>query len=295
MVVFQQTPGPSANPTSVPPSGRDGFIAAIQGTNSGLEQLMRDGLHAYSSYLDHQIWKCVSKAGPEWSAVFGPRNQWAAKIFSVLTIVTKYLSTSDSQTSLSDIVRHLLVETQSWGVKNRLQVRQAHDSDSDDMTLLLEHHLVFACLGWLSMLYTPFHDFSGSSDFRILRTDSMSSHLTNNAAVLNASDMHRPMGTMLRKMGLLPIMCPAMPPFRAPGGDSATFMKLSTVCYSSLRQIGEVSILWVNNLSEHCQFDAKRQELKIFRFPAYCLYLKRMESDVKDFNSSYLPPAIKEL
>jgi hypothetical protein len=285
-MAFHQTPGPLINPTSVPPSGRDGFIAAIQGANHELEQLVKNGLRAYASYLEHQISTCVSKSGPEWSEVFGPtpKNQWVPQIFNALTIVTKFFDTSDSQSSLDDVVRHLLAEAQIWGARSRLHVLQAHDSDGDGTTLLLEHHLVFACLGWSSMLYTPFHDFSSTSDFQILRADSMSSHLTNNAAaVLKSPDIHRPMGTMLRRMGLLPITCPAMPPFRNGEGESTTFMKLPTLCYSSIREVGGVSILWVNNLIEHCRFDAKRQELKVFRFPAYCLHLTTTAPDVKIF------------
>jgi hypothetical protein len=232
----------------------------------------------------------VFESAARWSEVFEPgaRKTWVPQIFNALTIVTTFLYTCDSQSSLNDIVQHLSVEEESWRTvtnshASQHQIGNGDPNDDNDSTILrLEHHLVFACLGWASMLFTPFHDFSHST-FQIIKTNFVSSNLTNNAfAVPGKPDIHRPMGTMLRKMGLLPIMCPAMPPVRNGGGaELASFMKVSTLCYSSLHQIGGVSILWVNNLLEHCQFDAKRQELKLFRFPGYCLHSLNAASDVK--------------
>lgn len=52
-------------------------------------------------------------------------------------------------------------------------------------------------------------------------------------------------------------------------GDS-TSLRVASLDYASLRTIAKVSMVWVDDLSSHLDFDAASRTLSVFRFPSFC-------------------------
>lgn len=50
---------------------------------------------------------------------------------------------------------------------------------------------------------------------------------------------------------------------------------VSYVCFHSLDRLGQITIEWVNTVSDHLEFDIAQRRLKVFRFPSYCLLMYR--------------------
>jgi hypothetical protein len=248
------------------------FTTAIRG-NVVVEQMLADGIHSYMSYVHDQISKCVSSSDAVLTELYGPgtERERISHLFDALVIVTELLHDLDIRRSLHDIAQHILERTKPLRSTDLERTK-------DDSITYAEHHLAFACLGWLSMLFAPVHELSGPA-LRLTRIGFLTPLGPNGA--LSSSEIHRPVGTMMRMMGLLPIPCPAVPPAtQNMARQPHQIMRLSILCYASLHQIGAVSVVWVNNLMEHCEFDSERQELKVFRFPAYCLHAMRTTSEV---------------
>jgi hypothetical protein len=119
--------------------------------------------------------------------------------------------------------------------------------------------LVFACLGWTTMLYTPSPRAVGS-DLSVLdmRASKKSRQMTGAGK--------RSLGTCLRALGVVPLPCP----LPSPETPRSTTISASNVDYTAIKTLCNVSIEWVNDLSSHCQFDPAAKKLYIFRFPSRC-------------------------
>jgi hypothetical protein len=52
---------------------------------------------------------------------------------------------------------------------------------------------------------------------------------------------------------------------------SATALEVSCLNYASLKDIAKIRLIWSNDLTSHLDFDAKKRELSIFRFPTFCM------------------------
>ncbi len=52
--------------------------------------------------------------------------------------------------------------------------------------------------------------------------------------------------------------------------DGSTVLHVNSLNYKSLRVIGKIHLVWVNNLTSHLDFDATNRRLSIFKFPSFC-------------------------
>jgi hypothetical protein len=198
--------------------------------------------------LLHVLW---SGASP------GSGSGYLASAMATATQIVKLVREATVKMTIDDIVndgfRHF-----------GLAPAEAAQSHKDAM-----RHLVFAVVGWSTMLYTPNLN-STDGDFSTL-TSPNGSFIDSPAKQSLEQSSRRPLGVVLRNYGLMPIACP-------PGAGSSSPLGLPTLLtvthlnFFSLSKLGDVEIDWVDDLSKHCEFDrySKRKKLKLFRLPSLC-------------------------
>jgi hypothetical protein len=82
----------------------------------------------------------------------------------------------------------------------------------------------------------------------------------------------QPIIIFLRKFGhLIPETGPGL-------AQTSELINVSSVCFSVLAKVADVTIEWVNSLSLHLEFDNIQRVLKVFRFPSFCLLMCREEN-----------------
>ncbi|KAI0844651.1 hypothetical protein F5Y00DRAFT_273876 [Daldinia vernicosa] len=173
--------------------------------------------------------------------------------FEVSTKIIRLIRSSTAQTTIDDIVTQLFdsSETPVLGTKT-------HENTM--------RHFVFAVIGWSTLLYTPVFT-TADADFKIAETQSNRSKEKQTIIPIEDSSQ-RPIGAMLRSYKLVPIACPqgAGLPQVLPN------LLVTHLNVYSLSQLGGVTILWVNDLSKHCEFDrySRKKQLKLFRLPSLC-------------------------
>ena len=170
----------------------------------------------------------------------------------VSTKIAVLIRSSKAQTTIDDIVSGLFAEYKVDDTAIKLH---------EDVT----RHLVFAAIGWTSMLYTANFE-SDKADFATTTEATLDSSQGRRQL---AQSSRRPIGAMLRSCGLMPIACP---PGVAQNQGVATLLAVTHLNYFSLSTLGDVTIVWVDDLSKHCEFDrySKKKELKLFRLPTMC-------------------------
>ncbi|KAK0102000.1 hypothetical protein ONS96_005968 [Cadophora gregata f. sp. sojae] len=52
--------------------------------------------------------------------------------------------------------------------------------------------------------------------------------------------------------------------------STSTALHVSSLNYVSLKTIGKIHLVWVDNISDHLDFDSANRRLSIFRFPTFC-------------------------
>ncbi|KAI0115621.1 hypothetical protein GGR51DRAFT_503593 [Nemania sp. FL0031] len=124
-------------------------------------------------------------------------------------------------------------------------------------------HLVFATIGWCTMLYTYQPGEAQSSP------TPRDSHTPHSIQQEPPHLSKRPLGAVLRRHGLMPISCP--PGVKSSQG-SPVLLPVTHLNFFSLSKLGDVTVIWVNDLKQHCEFDrySRNKELKLFRMPSFC-------------------------
>jgi len=192
-----------------------------------------------------------------WSGAYpGSQSGYLGRQMATSTQIVRLMREMTAQTTIDDIVDDAF---QHFGVIPA------------DMAQSLQYamrHLVFAVVGWSTMLYTPIFT-SADGDFGTLTNQSGTFHNPTAAKFLEESS-NRPLGAVLRNYGLMPIACP-------PGAGMSslglpTLLTVTHLNFFSLSKLGDVTIPWVDDLSKHCEFDrySKGKELKLFRLPSLC-------------------------
>lgn len=63
---------------------------------------------------------------------------------------------------------------------------------------------------------------------------------------------------------------------------------VSQLNYSSLRRVGQIDIVWTNDLSSHLYFDSAIRTLMLFRLPSFCL--QHIECHSSSFFCRFVAP-----
>ncbi|KAF2116368.1 hypothetical protein BDV96DRAFT_686740 [Lophiotrema nucula] len=123
-------------------------------------------------------------------------------------------------------------------------------------------NMVFAAIGWSTMLYTAILQ-EPDSDFCTSTQD------LGDAELRVAQSAGRPISALLRNFSLIPVSCP--PGIKNSQGLD-TLLAVTHLNFFSLTNLCDVSIEWVDDLSKHCEFNrySQNKSLKLFRFPSFC-------------------------
>ena len=193
-----------------------------------------------------------------------PRSTYLDRQLEVTTHIANSIKSITVQTTIDDIVDQVCREYQvdmSTGKRHANVIR----------------HLIFAAVGWSTMLYTATYK-AEDADFTTTETTIEGSSTVSSAKQHVAHSSKRPIGAVLRNLGLIPIACPPRP------GSSQGLPSLLAVThlnFFSLARLGDVKITWTDDLAKHCDFDryGRKKELKLFRLPSFCASICLSESN----------------
>jgi hypothetical protein len=172
-------------------------------------------------------------------------------------------------------------------------LRESHLLEESEELRNAHRLLVFAVLGWQSMLYRPAFDVCSLDEFAIyVDKDQTKSGLVfdNTKVFSNLAD--RPLFVLLKAFGnLLP--CP--PPKVAltaseSSKDASTWIPLyprDTNAYL-LFTLLRIQIRWVDSLSLHLDYDKTSRVLSLFRYPSFCISMLQSRGAVFAFASTEL-------
>lgn len=234
------------------------FIGACCGNGDKLLDALNEGLDQFAGLirkhmLDYEdvsknllctLWESQSDIPP----YIERQMETAVQIINSITSKVAV----DSRTSIDDIVD---------------QIFDQFDVSTTDRNLHEDvmRHLVFAVIGWSTMLYIPL--FRSAGDNFCTASGSRSTDYQTRQSLTESSQ--RPLGAMLRSHGLMPITCL---PESGPSLGLPTLLPVTHLNFFSLSRLGDVSIIWGDELSKHCEFDrySEKKELHLFRLPSLC-------------------------
>ncbi|KAG4437821.1 hypothetical protein IFR05_006708 [Cadophora sp. M221] len=163
------------------------------------------------------------------------------------------------------------------------------------------NQLVFAAIGWLTLLYSPnihgdrrqFKLRSPSNDFASEHTLASKAHgmprtknkrrygktIAIRAYEQSMEYFDQPLITLLRRFGTI-IPQPVVEPterFEIAGTRYSDCIEASLVSFYTLHKGANIHIQWVDNLCQHLEYDHQSKSLSIFRFPTICLIMKKAQ------------------
>ena len=174
--------------------------------------------------------------------------------------VSRIMITEEEPASINTIVAHLQ--------KGSIMLPASSNSEA-----LLAKHLVFAVIGWQTMLYRA--DMNSCPPSQLAIDNEMGVHQGQARMCLKQSQSacSKPMHDSLLGFGVL------LPPrnfhvFESPE-DKTAFNEFKTATAKSfnahlLAAIGGVNIEWVDSLACHLEFDVYSNTLFLFRYPSFC-------------------------
>lgn len=174
--------------------------------------------------------------------------------------ISQYMIAATS-VKIDDVVAHLLES-------------DILELGSDQNALIAAKYLVFAVIGWQTMLYQA--DIHSCPPDQLAIQNEMGAHMGLARMCLKQSQSvcRRELHEFLLGYGLL------LPPRNFDGLGSpeekkalAEFKSVAPASFNAsiLSSIGDVTIEWVDSLSCHMEFDSYLNKLFIFRYPSFCL------------------------
>lgn len=157
----------------------------------------------------------------------------------------------------------------------KLQQRQTIRADLDLSYCSAAHIMVFSILGWLSLLYVP----ATQDQSDELRINLQATHVAIRDTV-STEMVGRPLDELLRSFGELL-------PFRNIGRTESgpqvesqsprAMLEVSHLNVSTLKDMANMQIIWVDSLSEHLAFDPITPSVSIFKCPSFCQLQKHSD------------------
>ncbi|KAI0104455.1 hypothetical protein F4814DRAFT_89835 [Daldinia grandis] len=233
---------------------RASFIESCCGKGDSLCTL-DGGLKLFIAITENRMLGYESATGGLFNAIWKSRadQPYPERQFELSDRIVSLIKSSTAQTTIDDIVKQLFDNS-----KTPVLDAKTHEN--------IMRHFVFAAIGWSTLLYTPIFTTAGA-DFKIAETQSNGSNEKQSVIPIEDSSQ-RPIGAMLRSHGLVPITCPQSAGLPRVLPD----LLVTHLNIHSLSHLGGVTILWVDDLSKHCEFNrySKEKQLKLFRLPSLC-------------------------
>lgn len=206
-------------------------------------------------------------------SVSGPRG------FHCLAVaVDEYLCKSDG-CSIDEVIEHLC-DT------DIIEVEKEFDREDDIL-----RNLLFACLGWRTMLYRPTFNVHPLGSLTIHQDDDKpNSGLVFDTYSAPADLSDRPLSVLFKYFGnLLPARSPVTTHVAAEASKTAvswTALWPEEINAYLLQTLLHVRFRWVDSLALHLDYDKSTQTLSLFRYPSLCAtMLKREPATIFSFAS----------
>jgi hypothetical protein len=193
----------------------------------------------------------------------------------VFTAVKTLLQDSEG-VSIDDVVEHLRTSLSMESTKESLQPQRT---------------LVFAILGWQSMLYRPAFNVCSFDQFAIDEDSCQpNSGLVYDTFKVDAELAERPLFVLLKGFGnLLPSPPPQITQVASEKGKSVSewipLISAETNAYL-LHTLLRVRIRWVDCLSLHLDFDKSSKTLSLFSCPSFCVSMLQSRGTIHAFAST---------
>ncbi|KAI9677973.1 MAG: hypothetical protein M1822_008081 [Bathelium mastoideum] len=175
------------------------------------------------------------------------------------------------------VLRYILKDHQLSidDITSRLFEDGIFQEDIDQEPRFAPQSLVFALIGWQTMLYQ--HDMGSCSPAELAIVNEMGSHQGHSRICMkqDISACKKPLHDFLLGFGIL------LPPrgFNSVecGDEITSLVGMKSVSSASfnaqlLTTIGDIRIEWVDSLSCHLEFDEHNRKLFLFRHPAFCAH-----------------------
>ncbi|OTA95612.1 hypothetical protein M434DRAFT_379323 [Hypoxylon sp. CO27-5] len=235
---------------------RESFINICCG-NRDKRCSLNNGLRIFAAVVEMQMLEYESATADILNILWGPQPEttYLERQFRTCSKIVSLIRSSTTQTTIDDIVKQLYDF-----FKRPTFTDHTHEN--------VLRHLIFAVIGWSTMLYTPTFELAGS-DFSTTTKYQNTQEFKKHPVTHVTDSSRRPIGALLRNYGFIPIICPLG---AKPSGGSPTLLSVPHMNFYSLSKIGDVTIAWVDDLSEHCKFDrySRTKQLKLFRLPSLC-------------------------
>lgn len=191
---------------------------------------------------------------------------------------------SHKGTSIDEIIEHLVDDA---------LLERASDSSN---VFVAQQHLVFALLGWQSMLFLPSFQNNPLRELAIHRAPGEpNSGLLFDTYSVSLSVADRPLPILLKAFGnLLPARCwPSenVASEVAKAVYSWTSLSSSDINAYLLHTLLRADIRWVDNLALHLDYDKSTRTLSIFRYPSFCVAMLQSKGAIYSFSSTEQHPA----
>ena len=250
--IFRQRPAPADEPYTFLDTSPDSNVC---------------DLDWYCSWLAHQ----TSTLPSEFLEILPNTGSATVSISSVESAFSKvfyaiseYVCPGESR-GIDKIIEHLVV-----------QRRLLLPDDDDTYTNLRQRYLVFAILGWQSMLFLPSFNTCPLNELAVYQDiNQPNSRLVFDTFKMSTDLTDREMAVLLKGYGNL---LPARPPELAQVASETSKVAsawssivLADINVHMLSTLLRVRIHWVETLSHHLDYDQTTRTLCLFRFPSFCV------------------------
>ena len=174
---------------------------------------------------------------------------------------TAAFATSSQYPSIDDIVAHILNSGVIDEGKSKNKTREVHS-------------LVFAIIGWQTMLYRPALGTCPPQQLAVIDEQDGYRGQAFMALRQGLDSAKRPLHDFLLGFGILLPPSDLCTSTNVEVRKSFTELKMiepSSFNASLLDSIGHMKIKWVDNLSCHLEFDERASTIFLFRYPSFCI------------------------
>ncbi|KAI0861637.1 hypothetical protein F4860DRAFT_475714 [Xylaria cubensis] len=246
---------------------------AAKDTVLGRGQSLVD-LDWYTSWL---TMKLQAISGPLRSIVVGDSPLFKPAGFNALILAVENFTSQNDGISIEEIIEHLLT------------TRVLSKDLTDDLSPL--RTLIFAVLGWRTMLYVPALNVCSFDELAIQQKEGdIDSGLVFDTYRVSAQLSDRPLSVLLKSFGnLLPARSEASTQAASESSKSvATWTALWPQEMNAylLQTLLRVRFRWVESLALHLDYDKSTRTLSLFAFPSICVFMLQKSDAIFAFAST---------
>lgn len=201
-----------------------------------------------------------------------------SRLYQIFIGVSEFIR-QESSPSIDQVVEHLI------------EIYLLNPSDEGSELSLQHRLLVFAILGWQSMLYLPSFGTCPPEELAILQLeDQRISGLTFETFKVASDLAERPMAIFLKAYGnLLPAQSQAWDKeTNEPTEAALTWFPIDPLETNAhfLQMLLRVDVCWVDALSLHLEYDKSTRTLSLFRYPSLCVAMLESRGALYSFAST---------